>query len=130
MATISIAIDMGMGKPLERAMTTSIVAVRLGEAAGLSEEEWCDTYYGAFLRYIGRNADTYWAASVYGDGLAVSTDLAKIDNAGNLRILRVLLRHVRQANATANQRKKFSSFEQMFRAAATGSRIAAAEVNL
>ena len=104
--------------------------MRLGERAGLSEEEWRDTYYGAFLRSIGRNADTYWAASVYGDELAVSTDLAKIDNGGNLRILRVLLRHVQQANATPNQRKKFSSFEQMFRAAETGSRIVAADVNL
>jgi hypothetical protein len=59
MAALSIATDLGMGQPMEYAMTTCIVAVRLGEAAGLSEAELRDAYYEALLRYIGCSADTY-----------------------------------------------------------------------
>ena len=99
MAALSIATDLGMGQPMEYAMTTCIVAVRLGEAAGLSEAELRDTYYEALLRYIGCNADTYWAASIVGDELALRADFAKIDSADNLRILEMLLRYMRQANA-------------------------------
>lgn len=102
MAALSIATDLGMGQPMEYAMTTCIVAVRLGEAAGLSEVELRDAYYEALLRYIGCNADTYWMASIFGDELAVRADLAKIDDADNLRMLGTMLRHMRQANAGAN----------------------------
>ncbi|MBI1880526.1 MAG: LuxR family transcriptional regulator, partial [Chloroflexi bacterium] len=56
MAALSIATDLGMGQPMEYAMTTCIVAVRLGEAAGLSDAELRDAYYEALLRYIGCNA--------------------------------------------------------------------------
>jgi HD-GYP domain-containing protein (c-di-GMP phosphodiesterase class II) len=87
---------------MEYAMTTCIVAVRLGEAAGLSDAELRDAYYEALLRYIGCNADTYWAASIVGDELALRSDFAKIDSADNLRILGTLLRYMRQANAGAN----------------------------
>ncbi len=102
MAALSIATDLGMGQPMEYAMTSCIVAVRLGEAAGLSDAELRDVYYEALLRYIGCNADTYWAASIVGDELDLRTDFAKIDFADTRRVLRALLRHMRQANVGAN----------------------------
>lgn len=102
MAALSIATDLGMGQPMEYAMTTCIVAVRLGEAAGLNEAELRDAYYEALLRYIGCNADTYWMASIVGDELALRADLAKVDTADNLRTLGTVLRYMRQANAGAN----------------------------
>ncbi len=102
MAALSIATDLGMGQPMEYAMTTCIVAVRLGDAAGLSDVDLRDAYYEALLRYIGCNADTYWLASIVGDELALRADFAKIDSADNLRTLGMLLRYMRQANAGAN----------------------------
>jgi HD-GYP domain-containing protein (c-di-GMP phosphodiesterase class II) len=102
MAALSIATDLGMGQPMEYAMTTCIVAMRLGEAAGLSDAQLRDAYYEALLRYIGCNADTYWAASIVGDELALRADFAKIDSADNLRVLGLLLRYMRQANAGGN----------------------------
>lgn len=102
MAALSIATDLGMGQPMEYALTTCIVAVRLGEAADLSEAELRDAYYEALLRYIGCNADTYWLASIVGDELALRADLAKVDTTDNLRMFGTLLRYIRQANTGAN----------------------------
>ena len=75
-------------------MTTCIVAVRLGEAAELSETELRDAYYEGLLRYIGCNADTYWLASVMGDELAVRRDFVKLDTADNEAIVEMAIRHI------------------------------------
>jgi HD-GYP domain-containing protein (c-di-GMP phosphodiesterase class II) len=110
MAALSIATDLGMGQPMEHAMTTCIVAVRLGEAAGLSEDELRDTYYEALLRYIGCNADTYWLASIVGDELALRADLAPIDTADTGRIVALIMRHIRDVRFGASLPQLMRSF--------------------
>ncbi len=102
MAALSMAIDLGMGHPMEYAMTTCIVAVRLGEAAGLSEAELRDAYYEALLRYIGCNAGTDWLASLVGDELALRAEVAKIDVGNRESVAELMLRYIRQANAGAD----------------------------
>jgi hypothetical protein len=52
-AALSLASDLGMGQPMEYALCSCVLAVRLGETLGFSE-----TYYQALLRYIGCNAET------------------------------------------------------------------------
>jgi hypothetical protein len=99
MAALSIATDLGMGQPVEFAMTSCIVAMRLGSAAGLSDAELRDVYYESLLRYIGCNAETYWMASVLGDELAVRAEIATVDSADTMRVMSMMLRHMRQANA-------------------------------
>jgi len=101
MAALSMATDLGMGQPMEFAMTACIVAVRLGAAAGFGDDQLADAYYESLLRYIGCNADTYWMASVFGDEIAFRTEFATIDTADTLRILQLVLRSVRAANAGA-----------------------------
>jgi hypothetical protein len=99
MAALSTATDLGMGQPMEFAMTTCLVALRLGEAAGLDDETLRDTYYEALLRYIGCNADTYWLASIVGDELALRADFARVDGADTARVLALMLQHIRRANS-------------------------------
>ena len=54
---MSIATDLGTGQPLEHALRTAILAVRLGELAGLSPPELVDAYYiSVILRlHVGRD---------------------------------------------------------------------------
>jgi hypothetical protein len=99
MAALSIATDLGMGQPMEYAMSSCIITVRLGEAAGLAESELRDVYYEALLRYIGCNADTYWMSSLFGNELALRGEFATIDTADSARVLSLSLRYMRQANA-------------------------------
>lgn len=114
MAALSTATDLGMGQPMEYAMRTCIVAMRLGEAAGMSTAELQDVYYEALLRYIGCNADTAWAASVFGDELALRADFAKLDGGDNLRVFRMMLHYMRQATAGANPLQMVQAMAQNF----------------
>jgi HD-GYP domain-containing protein (c-di-GMP phosphodiesterase class II) len=84
MAALSIATDLSMGQPVEHAMRTCIVAMRLGDALKFDDAELHDVYYESLLRYIGCNADTAWAASVFGDEIALRTAMAEVD-AGDQR---------------------------------------------
>jgi HD-GYP domain-containing protein (c-di-GMP phosphodiesterase class II) len=78
-ATLSLATDLGMGQPDQYAIRSTIVAMRLGEALGLTDDELVDTYYLALLRYAGCTADTPIAADVFGDERAFRRDFATVD---------------------------------------------------
>ena len=54
---MSMATDLGTGQPLEHALRTAILAVRLGELAGLSPPELVDAYYISLLHSIGCTSD-------------------------------------------------------------------------
>jgi hypothetical protein len=50
MATLSMATDLGMGQPLETALSSCVVSMRLGEALGLEAGTLRIAYYYALLR--------------------------------------------------------------------------------
>jgi len=103
MAALSLATDLGMGQPLEWALCSCVLAVRLGDALRFSQEELRETYYQALLRYIGCNAETHWMAALAGDEIALRTDFATVDNGNMAEVLGMMTRHIRQANAGASR---------------------------
>jgi HD-GYP domain-containing protein (c-di-GMP phosphodiesterase class II) len=80
---LSLATDLGTGQPLEHAMRTAVLAVRLGELAGASRQELVDTYYVALLHSSGCTSDGHEAAHIYGDDIVPRAAFALVD-AGNL----------------------------------------------
>lgn len=102
MAALSLATDLGMGQPLEFALCSCVLALRLGEACGLTENELRTVYYQALLRYIGCNAETHMLASIVGDEIALRTDMAAVDSGKPAQVLGVMTRYIRQANAGAS----------------------------
>jgi hypothetical protein len=85
MAALSIATDLEMGQPLESALCSCVVAMRLGEALGLDDDTMRDVYYQSLLRYIGCNADTYLMAALFGDELALRQASQQFDQSQNRR---------------------------------------------
>jgi HD-GYP domain-containing protein (c-di-GMP phosphodiesterase class II)/DNA-binding CsgD family transcriptional regulator len=102
MAALSVATDFAMGQPVEHALASCALAVRLGEDAGLSVHELRDVYYQALLRYIGCNADTEAMAAAVGDEIALRTDFAAIDAGDRVAVLKLALRHIRQGHPQAS----------------------------
>jgi HD-GYP domain-containing protein (c-di-GMP phosphodiesterase class II) len=102
MTALSTATDLGMGQPIEHAMATCIVAVRLGELAGLADADLRDAYYEALLRYIGCNADTYWLSSLIGDELTFRTEVASVDTADDMAMIALMVRSIRRTHAGEN----------------------------
>src|SRR5437867_5076475 len=99
MAALSIATDLGMGQPLESALCSCVVAMRLGEALHLDGATLRDVYYLALLRYIGCNAETYALAALVGDELALRRDFALLDPGEPPAVLSLVVRSLRQATA-------------------------------
>ena len=101
MMALSMATDLGMGQPLETALRSCVVAVRLGEAMGLDARALRDAYYYALLRYIGCNVHTDAMAALFGDELAPRRDIASVDTADVPAVLELSARYIRQAHANA-----------------------------
>src|SRR3989442_3518658 len=99
MAALSIATDLGMGQPVESALCSCVVAMRLGAALHFDGNTLRDVYYQSLLRYIGCNADTYAMAALFGDELALRHDFASLDPGRPPEVLSVAMRYMRQATA-------------------------------
>ena len=100
MASLSMATDLGMGQLLETALTSCVVAIRLGEAMHLDSDTMRDIYYQALLRFIGCNAETYALAALVGDELAMRRGFAAVDPGELPEVVGVVLRYLREANAS------------------------------
>src|SRR5215831_959527 len=48
-ATLSLAADLGMGRPMERVLRQTVVAMRLGAAAGTDQADCSSAYYTSLL---------------------------------------------------------------------------------
>lgn len=102
MAALSLATDIGMGQPMEYALCSCILAVRLGDSLGMTESELRDVYYLALLRHIGCAAENPRMAGMFGDELAFRGDFAKIDSDQPSQVLGLLLQYIKQANQGAS----------------------------
>jgi HD-GYP domain-containing protein (c-di-GMP phosphodiesterase class II) len=78
-AALSLATDLGTGQPLEHALRTAAIAVRLGELAGASARELADAYYVALLHSAGCTWDGHEATLAYGDDISPRAGFALVD---------------------------------------------------
>ena len=99
MAALSLATDLGMGQPMEFALSSCSLGVRLAEKCGYSEEALREVYYQALLRYIGCNAETDWLASIVGDEQWLRANFARIDNGNISAVLSRFVGAILQGNA-------------------------------
>jgi HD-GYP domain-containing protein (c-di-GMP phosphodiesterase class II) len=98
-----------MGRPLEGAQRTAIVAVALGRAAELPARDLKDAYYLAFLRYVGCTADAPIAADVFGgDEIEARGWLALADWSKPTDVIRILMRNI-GAGKSAMQRARLTA---------------------
>jgi HD-GYP domain-containing protein (c-di-GMP phosphodiesterase class II) len=84
---LSLATDLGTGQPLEHALRTAVLAVRLGELAGASAQELVDTYYIALLHASGCTSNSHEAAQLYGDDIAHRAAFFLIDPTNPAEVL-------------------------------------------
>lgn len=91
---LSIATDLGTGQPLEHALRTAVLAVRLGELAGASAEELADTYYVALLHASGCTSNGHEATQLYGDDIAHRAAFYLIDTTNRDEVLAFYNAHV------------------------------------
>ncbi len=93
-APFSLAIDLDIGQPMEHALGACLLAVRLGEVLGFSEDELTDVYYLALVRYIGCTANQHVDAEVLGDDLAARVWVLAVDFGDQAQFMAMLRENV------------------------------------
>jgi HD-GYP domain-containing protein (c-di-GMP phosphodiesterase class II) len=91
---LSLATDLGTGQPLEHALRTAVLAVRLGELAGASAQELGDAHYVALLHSSGCTSDGHETASLFGDDILPRAAFALVDPGRQDEVLAFLREHV------------------------------------
>jgi HD-GYP domain-containing protein (c-di-GMP phosphodiesterase class II) len=72
MASLSLAIDLGTGQPMEWVMRCCLLGVQLAETLGMSVEERRDVYYLTLLRHLGCTSSSADDADLFGDELGLA----------------------------------------------------------
>jgi HD-GYP domain-containing protein (c-di-GMP phosphodiesterase class II) len=92
-ATLSLVSDLGMGRPVERVLRQTVIAMRLADLADAGEEVRAATYYTSLLTWVGCAADTSDLAGMFGDETQVFADSHDDDLAG-ITLAAFMLRHL------------------------------------
>ena len=69
LASLSLAIDLGLGQPMEHMLRSCLIALRLAEAAGMDRAERSVVFYANLLAWIGCHADSHQIAVTFGDDI-------------------------------------------------------------
>lgn len=91
---LSIATDLGTGQPLEHALRSAVLAVRIGELAGASGQELADTYYVALLHASGCTSNGHEATQLYGDDIEHRAAFYLVDPTNPAEVLAFYKAHV------------------------------------
>ncbi|MGH3301355.1 MAG: HD domain-containing phosphohydrolase [Streptosporangiaceae bacterium] len=92
-ATLSLVADLGMGRPMERVLRQTVIAMRLGTAAGMEQATRTSAYYTSLLTWVGCAVDTSEVAALFGD----ETELyaaARDEDLGRVTLAVFVARHL------------------------------------
>lgn len=93
LAAISLAIDLGLGQPMEHMLRSSLIATRIAERMGFDAGQRAIVYYSNLVGWIGCHADSHELSELFGDDIAFRADTYAVDMTG-LPFLRLMLDHV------------------------------------
>ncbi len=94
-AALSLATDLGMGQPMEKAMRSALIALGLGRRLDGDAATLSDIYYLALLEHIGCTAHAAeWAVYAGGDEIALRTYGATFANSPMSEVMAAFIRHV------------------------------------
>ena len=92
LAALSLAIDLGLGQPMEHMLRAMLLGVRMAGLLGLGPEARARTYYANLLAWIGCHADSFELAARFGYDIGFRADYYLIDAHG-LPMLSLMLHH-------------------------------------
>jgi HD-GYP domain-containing protein (c-di-GMP phosphodiesterase class II) len=81
-ATLSLVSDLGMGRPMERVLRQTVIAMRLAGLGAVDDEVRAAVYYTSLLTWVGCAADTSDLAGLFGDETELFAETHDDDLAG------------------------------------------------
>ena len=92
-AALSLATDLGLGQPQEHIIRQTLIAMRVAELQGLSDDERAAIFYVSLLAWVGCVADAHEMGKWFGDDTKVRADSYLVDLTG-VPMMRFMLSHV------------------------------------
>lgn len=92
-AALSLATDLGLGQPQQHIICQTLIATRVAELEGLSDDERAAIFYVSLLAWVGCVADAHEMGKWFGNDLAVRADSYLVDMTG-LPMMRFMIGHV------------------------------------
>jgi len=92
-AALSLATDLGLGQPQQHIIRQTLIATRMAELEGLSDDERAAIFYVSLLAWVGCVADAHEMGKWFGDDMAVRADSYLVDMTG-LPMMRFMIDHV------------------------------------
>ena len=93
MASLSLAVDLGLGQPEEHVLRQTVIATRLATAADLHEDLRAAAFYVSLLGWVGCVADLHELARWFGDDSEIRAAMYEANRAG-LPMMRFLVAHL------------------------------------
>jgi HD-GYP domain-containing protein (c-di-GMP phosphodiesterase class II) len=93
LSALSLAVDVGLGQPMEHMLRASRIGVRLAEALGLDRRQQEVVHNAVLTAWIGCHTDSHELAALFGDDIAFRADSYALDWTG-WRWSRAVLGHV------------------------------------
>lgn len=82
LAALSLAVDLGLGQPMDHMLRSAAIGTRLAERLGLGERERGTVFYTGLVMWIGCHADSHEYTRWFGDDIAMRHDSHFIDWSG------------------------------------------------
>jgi HD-GYP domain-containing protein (c-di-GMP phosphodiesterase class II) len=79
MMFLAYASDLATGHSNDFALRACVLAMRIAELVGCTEQVRRNAYHQSMLRYVGCNADTHVLSATFGDEIALRRDLVGMD---------------------------------------------------
>lgn len=92
-AALSLATDLGLGQPQQHIIRQTLIALRVAELVGLSQDERAAIFYVSLLAWVGCIADAHEMGKWFGDDMAVRADTYLVDMTG-LPMMRFMIGHI------------------------------------
>lgn len=93
LAALSLAIDLGLGQPMEHMLRSCVLGLRLSDELGLERERRSRVFYATLLSWIGCHAESHELAGLFGDDIGFRSGAYRVDKHG-LPLARYLLSRV------------------------------------
>jgi HD-GYP domain-containing protein (c-di-GMP phosphodiesterase class II) len=137
LAALSLAIDLGLGQPMEHMLRACVLAMRLADELQLNEDRRATVYYATLLAWIGCHADSYELAVVFGDDIAFRASVYSVDNRG-MPLAALMLRQVGAGQPPLRRAGKAAGFlvggartmQEVIRSHCTSAGMLAAQMGL
>lgn len=92
LGALSLAIDLGLGQPMEHMLRATLLGLRIADLLGSGQQLRERIYYANLLAWIGCHADSHELAALFGDDIEFRSDYYLIDAKG-LSMLSMMVRH-------------------------------------